>query len=176
MTRLPMPPAIEHFETLPGLANGAVAGLCVHYNAIPHDMPMAESFERALRRMNHAFGPRYALLFVSHLRRSGTPESSVRARLLQTMRDSAILPAASALTVLSPGLLGVTGRSVITGLLLAARLSVPVRVFGKVGDSLDWLVRQAREQMVSLPPRDVVDAALAELQERAHGALTGGPR
>src|SRR4051794_39916192 len=113
--------ALQAFETFPGVANGALGRLYLHFLCVPHTLQTAESLEQGMRRMHRLYGQGYSLLMLSQFSRPGTPGDPARARLLQTIRETEILPAASALVVTSPGLLGVTGRSVITGLLFMAR-------------------------------------------------------
>ena len=166
-----MEPTLEPLETFPGIANGALDRLYLHQTGVPHTLPTVAAFERGLRRMHRLYGRRYAGLFIAQLTRNGVPEEAVRSRFVTILREQEILPTAGALAMLSSGLIGATGRSVITGVLLAARLPLSVRVFGSLADAVEYLTHEAGREGITLPSRALIEAGQAALRHRAEQAL-----
>jgi hypothetical protein len=165
-----MPSTLETFEVFPGIANGALDRLYLHHATMSHTLPAADAFDRGLRRMQRQFGRQYLILFSSQLTRASAPSEEVRTRFVTTLRNPTILPCAAALAIMSPGLIGATGRSIVTGIVMAVRLPFHLRVFGTVSEAYQFLSKEAQREAVALPSFTTVEAAVETLEARGQQA------
>lgn len=162
---------LEPFEIFPGTVTGAIDRVYLHHTTVAHTLSTADAFDRGMRRMNRLYGHRYVLIYISNLSRASSLPEDVRGRFIATLRTQTILPCTGAMAFLSTGLIGATGRAIVTGILLAVRLPFLVRVFANFADAYQFVARESQRDGLSLPGQSDVETALFDLARLGEQAL-----
>lgn len=165
------PARLEPFEVFPGTTTGAIDRVYLHHTTVAHTMMTAEAFHRGMLRMNRQYGNRYVLIYISNLSRAAALPEDVRNRFISMLRNQAILPCTGAMAFLSTGLIGATGRAIVTGILLAVRLPFMVRVFGSTADAYQFVAKESGRDGLIIPSQADVETALLELARLGEQAL-----
>lgn len=166
---------LEPYDVFPGIANGAIDRVFVHHTIVSHTLATVDSFDRGMRRMSRQYGNRYVMLFISNLSRATSPPEEVRSRFVSSLRNTAILPTTGAMAILSTGLIGATGRGIVTGVLLAVRLPFLVKVFGSVPEAYQFVAKEGARDGLTIPNLSSVETAIFELGRRGEKALREAP-
>lgn len=129
--------------------------------AIPPPSPGAvQHLETALRRSARQHGKAGLLIAYDFSRfRGPLPDSEMRSRMAALLREVPLF--GMAVVVDRRGFFGSAIRSMVTGVLMIARPSFRVRVFGDADEACAWLALQSER-----PPLDAsaLSAALRELR------------
>lgn len=133
-------------------------------------MDQLEAFGIGWFRRNPGKTVTMAVVFPSKTRM--THDERVRmAKLMKSWQDQRV---ASAITVLSQGMIGAVQRSVLTGLMILAPPPHPAKVFGDIADAVAWIAPHVLSlcgpQATKAAIASAVDAFCSEFEARERSA------